>query len=313
VFGLPKCLTFAHKKLKMPNPTPPVANIEAHIAATEEQLRTTVQEPKSYQVYWRQFQAFVDRTPQLINGPPYLTRANIDTFFLVDVAKRTVCGKTVGKILPALVWYSRHREHINESFSVESEMTKRALAMQKELVKTTGGSGKAGQDPHLGLKDNMSTYDRLLIMSHIYGSRKMWGPESFAFTWGNNAAVRGDSDSKFVLADLRVSHGYGAEEQGGLSRSLIVVLRRGQLHKDRHDTDDQVAVWRHKEPKLCAVLSTALHVLSTLKADPDIHFHHHDKDKRAPWWDKPILQWKSKTGMSWCSSVVLSCKQQFIY
>jgi hypothetical protein len=82
----------------------------------------------------RQFQAFVDRTPQLTNGLPYLTCANIDTFFLVDVAKHTVCGKTVGKIFPALVWYSRHCEHINESFNVESEMTKRASAMQEEQV-----------------------------------------------------------------------------------------------------------------------------------------------------------------------------------
>ena len=61
--------------------------------------------------------------------------------------------------------------------------------MQKELVKATGGAGKAGQDPPLGLKDNMSSHDCLPIMSHIYRSRQMWGRESFAFTWGNNAAV----------------------------------------------------------------------------------------------------------------------------
>jgi hypothetical protein len=138
--------------------------------------------------------------------------------------------------------------------AVESELTKKALAMQKELVKTTGVSGKAGQDPHLGLKDNMSTHDRLIV----YSSCKMWGPESFALTWwGNSAAVQGDSDSKFALADLGLSYGYGAEEQGGILCSLIVLLWKGQLHKDHHDTDDQVAVWRHKEHKLCVVFSTA--------------------------------------------------------
>ena len=127
----------------------------------------------------------------------------------------------------------------------------------------------------------------------------MWG-ESFAFfTWGENAPVRGDSDTKLVFADLRTSCGYGAEEQGSLSCSLIVVLRKGALHKDRHETDDQVAVWRHKEYKLCAVFSTAAHVLSTLKTNPDINFLHKDKDKCAPWWDKPILEWNSKSGMLW--------------
>ena len=143
---------------------------------------------------------------------------------MVDVAHRTVVQQTIGKILPSLVWYSKYREHVNGNFTVESAATKRALATQKELVKATSGVGKAGQDPHAGLKDNMSIHDRLLIMSHIYRSRKMWGRESFAFTWGNNAAVRGDSDTKLVLCDLRLSYGYGAEEQGGLSRSLIVVL-----------------------------------------------------------------------------------------
>jgi hypothetical protein len=141
---------------------------------------------------------------------------------------------------------------------------------------------------------------------------KCGDPRALHSLGGTMLQSGGDSDSKFVLADLQVSPGYGAEEQGGLSGSLIVVLWRGQLQIYCHDTDDQVAVVRHKEPKLCAILSTVLHVLSTLKADPDIHFHHHDKDKCAPWWDKPILQWKSQTGMSWCSSFVLACKQQFI-
>ena len=280
-----------------PVPPPPAAaaanddpnSVAARIAATNDELRA-VPESKSYRGIWKQFQRFVDGTAELTNGPPYLTRENIDTFFLVDVKNRTVgCSK----ILPALCWYSRYREHVNvPGFTVESDTTKTALKAQKELLKRACGTGKKGQDPHYGLKDLMPDDDRLKIMDYIYRSRPEWGPESFSFTWGNNAAVRGASDRKLLLSDLRLSFGYGAEEHGGLSRSLIVVLRKGPVHKDRHDKDEQVAVWRHKHYKLCSVFSTAAHVLSMLKSAGDtINFLHDKKDERAHWWDKPILPW----------------------
>ena len=282
----------------MPNrrPAAAVAGLDARVAATVEQLLVTPP-PGSYRGYWKQFQSFVDNTPELTSNPVYLSRVNVDAFFMVDVANRRVCANTIGKILPALKWYARYREHVHGDFDVASEQTRAALLAQKELGKRTGGSGKEGQDPHYGLKDNMKISDRLKIMDYIYRSRNPWGHEAFSFTWGNNAGVRGASQLKLVLSDLRTSYGYGAEVDGKLSPSLIVVLRKGPVHKDRHDRDDQVAVWRHKEYKLCAVFSTAAHVLSMLKTDELMYFKHDNKDKRAIWWDKKIVNWNNVKGM----------------
>ena len=61
------------------------------------------------------------------------------------------------------------------------------------------------------------------------------GLTSFTFMWGNNAAIQGASKQKLVYADLWMSLGYGVEEEGKLSCALLVVLRKGPIHKDRHE------------------------------------------------------------------------------
>jgi hypothetical protein len=251
-----------------------------------------------YQLQFNRFKAFVDASNELSGTPHYLTRQNIDAFFDGDVRHREVGKSALSKIIPALRWYAVHREHIDAvvPFVVESATTKAALKAQAAWYKSRGGTGKPGKDPHYGLKDNLATRDRLKIMDHIYRVRTNWAQESFTFTWGNQAAIRGASNRKFVYADLRMSRGYGAEEEGGLSRALLVVLRKGPIHKDRHDKDDQVAVWRHKEYKLCSVFSTAAHILTTLKNDNVVNFLHEDKNKRASWWDKEIIDLDNKDG-----------------
>ena len=252
-----------------------------------------------YKLAYNRFKAFVDGSAELSSDPHYLTRKNIDAFFDADVRYRDVGSSAIGKIIPALRWYSKHREHVGaaELFKVESPITEAAIKAQAAYFKSIGGTGNPGQDPHYGLKDNLATQDRLKIMEYIYGERTNWAQEGFTFTWGNQAAIRGASNRKFVYADLRMSRGYGAEEEGGLSRALLLVLRKGPIHKDRHDKDDQVAVWRHKEYKLCSVFSTAAHILSALKCDNTINFLHDDpKTKRASWWDKEIIDLNSKDG-----------------
>ena len=257
-----------------------------------------IEEVTDYKQQYRRFKAFVDNSNELSNTPNYLTRENIDAFFDGDVRHREVGKSVIGKILPALQWYATHREHVGaaEKFVVKSPTTEAALKAQAAHYKSIGGRGKPGQDPHYGLKDNLATRDRLTIMNYIYKYRTNWAQEGFTFTWGNQAAIRGASNRKFVYADLRMSRGYGAEEEGGLSRALLVVLRKGPIHKDRHDKDDQVAVWRHKEYKLCSVFSTAAHILTCLKNDNTINFLHEDKNKRASWWDKEIIDLENKDG-----------------
>jgi hypothetical protein len=284
----------------MPRRTPSRANVEtvANARAGTDAAVLGIEEKYDYKLAYKRFKAFVDESNELSSTDGYLTRKNIDAFFDGNVRHRTTGKSSMQKIIPALQWYSDHREHVGAAvrFVVKSPITEAVMKAQAAHFKSIGGSGNPGQDPHYGLKDNLSTQDRLKIMDFIYNQRARWGPQSFTFTWGNNAAIRGASNRKLVYADLRMSIGYGAEEQGKLSRALLVVLRKGPIHKDRHDKDDQVAVWRHKHYKLCTVFSTAAHILWSLKQDNTINFLHADKSKRAPWWDKVIIDVQNKDG-----------------
>jgi len=119
-----------------------------------------------------------------------------------------------------------------------------------------------------------------------------------SYTWGSNSAVRGDSTRKFVYCDLNLSYGFGPEREGPSSRALMLILRHGSIHKDRRDTDQQVACWRHRNYQLCSVFSTALKVVYTLSRDNTVSFLHEDKTKRCLWWDRPLIGWDDLSSAS---------------
>lgn len=129
-------------------------------------------------------------------------------------------------------------------------------------------------------------------MSYIYEHRTNdWGALAIAHSWGNNAAVRGASSRKFTFSDLNLSRGFGPERTGPLSRALMMILRKGDIHKTRHDQDQQVAVWRHRNYKLCSVFATSMHVINKISNDESLNFLHEDKNIRPEWWDRPLIDW----------------------
>jgi hypothetical protein len=134
-------------------------------------------------------------------------------------------------------------------------------------------------------------------MSYIYSSRADWGPASFSYAWGLNATVRGASNHNLVMADLNMSYAFGPDPDGACARAVLLVLRKGDIHKDRYDTDKQVCCWRHKDPVLCSIGATARHFIWCLKQLGDrINFYHEDKTKRASWWDIPLIDWNKYKG-----------------
>ena len=155
---------------------------------------------------------------------------------------------------------------------------------------TKGIRWQTGADPHKGLKDVLTLTQRLQILRYIYNVRPDWGEASVFFTWGLNAGVRGHSSRNVNLCDLNISSGYGAEKEGPLSRALLLILRKGDVHKDRKDTDQQVGCWRHKHYELCSVFATAAHVVWTL-ANSAVNFTHQNKNICATWWDMPLIDW----------------------
>ena len=130
-------------------------------------------------------------------------------------------------------------------------------------------------------------------MGKIYPKRSTdWSDLAFSFTWGNNAAICGASSHKFSFCDLNLSRGFGPERKGPMAQCLLMILRRGDIHKDRRDTDQQVGAWRHRQYKLCTVLATLLHLIWKLKNMSNISFMHNNKKKRNNWWDLPLLDFE---------------------
>jgi hypothetical protein len=233
------------------------------------------------------------------NGFDYIKQTNIEAYFCQDVVSREGRLNHINRIVSSLQWMLVNVEKPRGTSSYvirKSPMVLAAIKQQQENWKNAGSAKHLGSDPHKGLKDLMPLSDKLRIGRNIHnGSRGGdWGSLGMSFSWGYNAGVQGESSRKFVYADLNLSRGFGPEKDGPRSRCLMLVLRKGDAHKDRSDTDKQVGVWRHREYLLCSVFNTALHVINDLSTDTTINFYHLDKKKaRAGWWDKPLIEYEA--------------------
>ena len=249
----------------------------------------------SYRNEWNRFTKWVDGQPEL-EGPPYLKRTNIDHYYTIVVAKRRGTRNHIGRVCNAMNWFAKNnvteRNALHGTHFVEkNDVVLRALEAQGAFNASVGGTGNPGADPQKGLKDNLCLPDRIRIMKYVYANRDDWGSCIVNLAWGQNGAIRGASNRKLTYADLKISHGYGAEESGPLARSLILVLRKGDVHKNRSDRDHQVSCWRHKNYVLCSIFATAAHVIWSLVNNTTLNFYKPHKTKPADWWSTPLIDW----------------------
>jgi hypothetical protein len=133
-------------------------------------------------------------------------------------------------------------------------------------------------------------------MEYICHCHSDWGPASVNFTWGINGALCGASNRKLTLCDFNLSHDFGPKRDGPLSHTLLLVLCKGNKHKDRQETDKQVCTWQHINYLLCGVFSTASYVIWSIMQNPNIYFQHLEKNLRAPRWDIPSIDWDEYGG-----------------
>ena len=270
---------------------------DALLAASQATNRATiVNHAKCADVYKSEYKRFCDwvrAQPELhTNSEPYLTQTNINHYFTRVVVKRKGVRNTIRRIVSALQWHVNKREFVDAPFNIESKAVLEALELQKHENAKSGGTGRPGTDPHWGLKDIIPESEKAKLMRYIYANRNDWGAASVNFTWGMNGAVRGHSNRKLKFADLNLSYGFGPVREGRQAKALLLVLKKGEIHKDRHDTDKQVACWRHRDYVQCSVFATAMYVLWSVNAtNPE--FSHRNKNERATWWDIPLIDWEA--------------------
>jgi hypothetical protein len=271
--------------------------------------RNTLQRTSSPNtVYACEFKKFHDwvHSQEDLAHVPLFSRQNVAHCFLRVVAYKPGKPENGRKVVNALQWYCKFR--YNDSFVVDDSVdVLAALRLQKARGESTGNPGG---DPLRGLKDAVPESDRILIMNYSYRNRTDWDTACVNYSWGYQGAIRGASNHALVFSDLNMSNGFGPEKSGSLARALLVVLRKGDLHKDRHEKDQQVCAWRHKQYVLCAVFATACRVLKTLRTMGDsINFYQRNKRERAAWWDIPLIDWDEYNGKcSTCFSFALMAR-----
>ena len=237
----------------------------------------------------------------------WITQGNVHLYWRLNLAReRSGNHNTLMRIGSAIEWYARNREYPKQElpFPIKCALFKRCVkeaesriqqesstidnslrassvspvpVLQQPTTTTSSTRRKKVPDPHKGLKDILPDDDREAMADHILRERHDWSECMTAFNLGNNTMLRGASTRKIVWCDLNLSRGYGHERTGPLSRCLMIVLRRGPVHKQRRDTDQQVGMYRHRNYKFCSVLSLAMNVIYRLHRDETINFLHENK------------------------------------
>lgn len=113
------------------------------------------------------------------------------------------------------------------------------------------------------------------------------------WNWGQKAYVRADSMRKMTLADLVVSRALGPEKSGPLSRIMCLVLRKGDVHKDRFTLDRVVGCWRSKDYLSCPVFAISAHLLVQLNSRRGvIDFRWENRRQPARWHKHKLISWE---------------------
>ena len=124
-------------------------NINTLAASAARDVAEAKQADKTYKYSWSHFTTFVSlkrSSNELDMGDKYLTRANVDLFFLEYVAKKKCSPSSCRRYVSALQYYADNVEHIeglgHAKFIVESANVKSSLALQREDYKKKNSQKK---------------------------------------------------------------------------------------------------------------------------------------------------------------------------
>ena len=221
-------------------------------------------------------------------GTVFITQNNVDVFFsthLVNIHNMSL--PVMRKKVSALIWFLKKVEHRGAAPIEFSDRINRAMADQQLDHAEYTSVAYAASDPHKGLKDLFSERQTVQLVDGMW-KRNDSHNLLFAYTWGRNAGVRGDTTRKVVLCDLNLSNGFGPETSPPRDCTLLLILRKG-LTKDKHNTTQQVGVQRHRDYRRCTVFATAVLVILKLRELGDnINFFKGAPGKPADWWQVPV-------------------------
>lgn len=265
----------------------------------------------------------LDPPPGVDGGICYITRANLDAYFQNVVVHRTGTRATIKRIEQALKYFAESKENRFIGADVAgSKFTSRVMTAAinaQQVEHKRRGSVEHLQDdkcPHRFCKHTLSTGERTKIVKAAMESHD-WASAIVAVNLGHNVALRGASTRLLTLCDLRLATGYGpsSNKLNGnpqFDRTLMIILRKGPVHKDRFKNVKQVGMWRHNKWLLDPNFSIALAVIHNLRTAGDaisfcVQQSPPTSTARPLWWDRKLISWNTLKGSTTAvsSSVLL--------
>jgi hypothetical protein len=210
------------------------------------------------------------------------------------------------KKVSALTWFVQKVENRSAKPIGFTDRINRAMSDQQMDHVAYTSVAYAGSDPHKGLKDLFSE-EQSIELVHAIWHRNDSHHLIFAYTWGRNAGVRGDTTRKVVLSDLNLSNGFGPEVRPPRDCTLLLILRKG-LTKDKHNTTQQVGTQRHRDYRRCTVFATAVLVIMKLRElGSGINFYRGAPGKPASWWNISLSDYSTYSEECNAMKQVLAC------
>ena len=197
-----------------PPPCAAQAKVNSLATATARSVAEQQQCDKTYTHAWKSFTSFVDSKRSTYELPPgdiYLTRINVDLFFLEVVANKTCSPSSCCRFVSGLQWFSTHKEHVEalgaEPFNVVSTVVTSALQDQKRKYQSLHGKREQKNlsihptddisplpDPYVHLKTNVVTPEHTeMAMKWAVKNLPDWGSPSICWTWGISSFIRNSS------------------------------------------------------------------------------------------------------------------------
>ena len=281
---------------------------------------------RTYQNEIKKYKKFIDSERacgHLANGPTYITRENVDLYFGEVVANKKVKACTARRVVNALQALADYFEHVPpaDKFNIESPHVLAALEHQKQNSANRGAATprpgsdatKKLPDPHDNVRTNMMTMaDRKNALTVIHLTRASdWGSQALTWTYGHSMFLRGHSCRCLELRDFICDETHGPDQLGNNNqhdpRTLAIILRTGEIHKDRYIIKKTVGCWRHKEWLLCSTGMTAMHLLYklTLLGDSIDFFWIDQVNAYAKWHLIPVVDYSNYAQQYEATTVVI--------
>ena len=223
-------------------------------SSVDEISRATFTPQKICNVYtqkWNSFKAWVYSTAGV--GPTddgkYLTRDNVDKFFLLEVQYRgDIMPKNLVQWKNAMEAYAKNVEHPppGQAFEVNSPLVQQAMTGQKALYKAN--HLQKVECAHANMySDTLSDGEKLWLLN--YGMQQItWADYCTSQTNMTQSTMRGNSLCSSRLADLHHNHVHGPMDG---KYPMLGFIEQDYVGKVTHESKTISGMWRHQDWMQC--------------------------------------------------------------